>query len=349
MAREFSPLGNLLEYTASIPPDFDPEKRLVELTNDMGKYQSEFVLVVTRNWHTISCGLKPELYTIDEMAYLGIITPPFILDKDFDIEIETPKHAVIDFDINRIHLEPKLASGSIQGWGIFKYELELPLERKTQEEGAILAFKEPGLALQIKVGDEAVRNWFEEKTREHLPEGTESLEEQNPELFREIYSNYIRIEALTAFSRAADMLGRPLVEEPKEVTEFIEKQKLTIVGELLALKQKEDKILAKLAEIQGMKAPKLGDGIHFADVDKTTAQDYQDLKIIKSIKPTEELNSVRRQIESTLEKAFELKLHHTDWEISQELQSGVTQKINVKRFIHSLCQFYEIPIPQESP
>lgn len=330
------------------PPNFNPDRYLSEIKEEATKHEGEFVLVISRHWQKTSFDMPEERthYMVEQEIKLGTITAPFIEAEGGMgyLHIATPKFAELS---NRLWGKDivEVKKGPIEDFWVLKHFINMPLDGKSVYQAGIDA-KNPGVALEIIVGDEKVRQWFEGEVNRDVDE--HMLKIKNEKLREECIRNHRYLQPFSDFIRLADKIGRPVTDVPKDIEEYIEGQKLRVVSKLLELAEAEDKILKRLADIKGVKYVPLGNGINFADIDEQGSDDLEDLKILRSIQPNEDLKRLQAKAKRCLEVAFGWGMHENDWKIEKEEKPGVTTTIDVKRLIHGLCQYHEIPIPQEN-
>ena len=147
------------------------------------------------------------------------------------------------------------------------------------------------------------------------------------------------------------VLGRQVNLLPEDVQQRInaetERAKLEILENIEKLSSQEIQLTQRLAQTRGIKLPRITFALDDPSYERQVREDEEDLRIIKSIPVTEERRRVQSQIQSEINKAFELGLHKDPWVIVQEPTPGKKIEIDVPSFIQGFCQYYEIPIPQD--
>ncbi|MDP3955061.1 MAG: hypothetical protein Q8Q15_01725 [bacterium] len=339
-----------------LPPEIR-ERRIQELREQMKNQEGEFVLVVTRSWETHGIGPVSRTFQtfqyVEECWHLGIITPPLLTRKGFNLIIHTPKYAL---SIQEGGYEEKIKT---RGGSISKYSktnddrLEAPLkpDKKRPPNSPT-----PGLALEIIIGDEAVTAWFENlvETRMSQRYGQDflkDLEEKGPNYYEEFKSRFSNIKDLVTFREMQKALGREIPlseEESQKIDAEMNKRKVAALNELERLVRQERELLIKLAQIHKIKLPRITFGLDDHIYEEQVSQDEQDLRAIRSIPVNEEVGRIRGRIKEALEKAIKLEMHSDSWVFTRESTPGKTINIDVPRFIRGLCEYYEIKIPKKT-
>jgi len=287
--------------------EFNSPKQWAEIKTQMEEHQGEFVLVIERRWDRHIAGGP------DEHLRLGIVAEPCISQRegDVDLEVITPlQSTVLPFG------QVKVDEGPIRG--ILGTLLNCPLEKR---EGDFFSLGDPGVRLEVVVGDEAVMSRIKREER-----------------------------AVANFAKMTRGIGRPLEDMEdfsQEMVELLEGSKRNLVENILGLVSTEREISNELRKIQGGKDVHLGNGLDFVGLDQQAEADFEDGKKIRSIKPTEDLTVIRRRIRGKLVEAFDLGLHLTDLKLEKEERPGLKTEVDVRVLISNLCQSHGVPIPQD--
>lgn len=309
----------------------------------MEGHEGEFVLVVTRSWESRSLGMLRRIWHVEESWYLGLITSPYLSQTESHLRVHTPKHALSE-DYK-----------GIQEWDgdIFSFVktvidmLEAPLK---PDRRIIRNAPSPGLALEIVVGDKAVTSWFENLAhnimiKKYDQNNLDFWKEHNPQHYEYIRSRFPNTPHLVKFKEMQNILGREtsLTPENEEKIEVeIKRQKIQLLKEIEELVEKESQYLARLAQIKGLKLPRITLGLEDAGYEKEVRQDEEDLKWLKSIPVNEGVINIRDSIRRALKKALELGLHQKPWLITQEIRPGKKIEIDAPRLIKVYCEYYEV-------
>lgn len=155
--------------------------------------------------------------------------------------------------------------------------------------------------------------------------------------------NYFKTRSLLdLYPLVAKQLGRELKSLPPESEKALLERKRKIFSNLQEAVEKERNLRKKLEGIKNIKAPKAGDGIHFADIDRNTEDEIEDLKIIKSIPLNNEHKEILGKIERYIGEALDFGIHKTPWIIKKDLEPGKVE-INVPQTVMNYCEYYDFP------
>lgn len=294
-----------------------PEKlaeRVSQIKVEMEAHQGEFFLSVEREWHFPGCtgfGYRPkeEDYRIQETVFMGLCTEPYLTVRDSDLELHTPYY-VWPYPMG-IYKKDKKEGSIIR----YSFELERPLPKKREKWGLEVR-REPGLALEIFVGDKEVFSWF---------------------------LTHYKGKDMLVYPRMAAMLGRSLLELPAPIQEVIHQRKQEILENLLSLVGEDKKLAAQIKRIY--QVPEKG-GVLYEGGALTLVEDADDAFFV-TWGQREELVMVRERAKRILTKAIELGMHKGEEVLRREIRPGQTVEIDIAKFIRGFCEYYEVPIPHD--
>ncbi|MBM3205823.1 hypothetical protein FJZ41_03195 [Candidatus Shapirobacteria bacterium] len=310
--------------------DKEKENQFLDLKEELSQHQGEFVLLkkIEHRAHghidfEFNPKPHPELYHWEETASLGVISNKIPLDLDIksgQIILAPEKHCVINKHQDRksflkndslsfVYYETAKLGQSIESFYANDrpfFPSIYPTEEKINSQGV------KDLAMEILVGDKKVFNYFKNRA------------------------------LLDLYPLALKQLGRELKKLPPESEKALLERKTNIFTHLQEAVEKERSLRKKLEEIKDVKAPKIGDGIHFTDIDEDIEKDIEDMKIIGSIPLSNKHEEILHKIERHLEEALDLEMHQTPWVIKKELDPGKVE-FNVPQIIMNYCEYYDFP------
>ena len=325
------------------------EQRLHQLEDDLTNHPGELVLVVSQHWET-----QFSNWHIKEKLYLGLATAPFFeLHPGYvlDFSIVTPKHVAIDNypRVGTFRGRDLIAvrDGSIKNFETSLMFIDKPLLQKRSDS------PEESAAFQVVVGDEHVTQWFLDRSKRNMSEQYWQLEIGRSISVRERteQSEMVRdVGLLLLYQRAQNVLGRsihisPFVQE--YVDDEILRRKTHVLTNLDELVQEDRLLTAQLAQMKGIRLPRISFPLDDPSYERQVREDEEDLRIIRLIPVTEERRRVQALIKAEIEKAFEMGMHKDPWVIVEEQALGKKVETNVPQLIRGYCEYYEIPIPQD--
>lgn len=259
------------------------------------QHTGEFILMIVKEENFHGCtgfGYKPKDrdYVLDEHFYLGVLKVGTLVLNPADEKCELPTdNNVRCWDVqgeNATLVEVNLASSWFRDFGL---NLDKPLRRRNP----MARFqKEPDLELELKIGDIEVKAWFEKQRGHHL----------------------------VVFHKAAQLLGRPMLESPELAAELQQRRK-TVAKWLTELVKECDQLKQKIARIFGA----VNGGIYSSDGVSVTVCETEDDACVISMGPRQRLKEVEGEIKRQLKVALELGM------VDVQLPS-----------IQQLCQEYEV-------
>lgn len=311
------------------PKEPEKAKQLHNLENQLRQHPGEFVLlkIIESEAHGhifLSDGKPhPDLYHWEEKVQVGIIsegTPLNIDVKSGRIIIAPEKHSYINtWRGSKSFLENE--SISIPWWKFDQlgrslesvYSNDYPsLQHSQPTEEQINSRGEKDIAMEILVDDDEVFKYFKNHS------------------------------LLDLYPIVAKQLGRELKKLPVESEKAFNERKKGVFTNLQEAVEKERDLRNQLEQIKKTKASKIGDSIHFADIDQNTEDEIEDLKIIKSIPLNNEHKEILNEIKTSLKEALDLEMHQTPWIIKKDLDPGKVE-LNVPEIINSYIEYYNFP------
>lgn len=259
------------------------------------QHVGEFVLMIVKEENFHGCtgfGYEPKDrdYVLDEHLYLGVLKVGTLVLNPADEECELPTDNHVQcwdaWRENTELVEGNLASHWLRDFGL---NLDKPLKRRNP----VARFqKEPDLELELKIGDTEVKAWFEEQRGHHL----------------------------VVFQKAAQLLGRPMLESPELAAE-LQQRREAVAKRLTELVKERDQLKQKIARIFGA----VKGGVYSSDgVSVTVCETEDDARVI-SMGPRQRLKEVESEIKRQLKVAFELGM-------------AEVQLLSIQQ----LCQEYEV-------
>jgi len=238
----------------------------------------EFILMITKEENFYGCtgfGYKPKDrdYVLDERLSLGILTDGKLVLSPADDKCELPvggKHVQCwNAWCEKVGL---VEENIISDW---RHDFGLSLNKQLERKSPVARLqKEPDLDLEMKMGDDEVKAWFEKKGGCYL----------------------------VVFQKASRLLGREIEESPQLAAELqrrrkaVAKRLVELVGERSRLKQKIARIFGAVG---GLYSP---DGVSVA-----ICETEYDARII-SMGPRQRLKEVENEIKKQLKIALELNM-----------------------------------------
>src|SRR3989304_4374633 len=212
ISREFSiapryPRGGRPQKGPELPHE-ELQARIQVLKKEMQEHKGELVLMAVRHWERYGFDMPEERtpYDLDEDYYLGVIAPPYLKVKDYQIVVGTLEH--VTFDVRRPHLGIKKEKGPIND----RHAWETDLDRLSKSESSNNLLPQSKKLIEIIVGDQNVAGWVEkEATEGRMPSYVLNLKEEKPELFEREKGRYFDADLLNVFQRMYSVLGRKLV------------------------------------------------------------------------------------------------------------------------------------------
>ncbi len=306
---------------AQTPPRETTEELCDKLLAQLEKHRGELILVIrrTKEQHTFRDPgpLRPWDYHWEENISLGVI-PSLIPLSDQEGNLTLAPNS-LSFRPNcmyrgteeiRHHANP-LDIAKLALYGLRQTTEPLP--------SRLPGHLQPGARkplLEILVGDEAVVDYVEKAHfAGYFPLMCKRLRRQLPPL---------------------------LHSQEFEAAELDLKDK--ILSDLRRLTAEDRAYQLQLETIKNQKAPRLGDGVHFADLDEVTRKDFEDEKRWQSMPISENQKDLRRQIQHLLQEAIIFNMNLTPWRITINIQPGEDRILDVPALIRGWCQRYEVTI-----
>lgn len=350
--------------------DEELEQRLRGIDESLRAHHGEFVLVVTREWTPVSSFgpvVPRELvsYILGEGTRIGIIREPFLQLRPelygTNLVVSTDGY-IAGLPSSRRGV--KITSGSIGedilslsvGLNINKqvgpppgrrYGLDPKYEGYTDSELASMPM------VEIIAGDEAVTKWFHHQAQYERMSRWERDFVESPnssaEMAQQIRERCFKTEVLESFQIIQATLGHVMPGLPPEIKQKIDekerREKLKILDNLESLAGEEQVLMYQLERARNITLPRITLGLGDNQYKREVAGDEKDLRRIKSIPVTREIEAVRARIRHQLESAFGLGLHEEEWIIVKEPRPGEKVEINVPQLIRGYAEHYEVPIP----
>lgn len=186
--------------------------------------------------------------------------------------------------------------------------------------------------LAIFLGDE-VENFFYNGSQ---------LEPLIPIFPEENHANIVDL----SYIEAAKILGLQIPDRFLKIqTEKDYSEKVKIIDELKNLIMEESSLEGKVAEVFGQidTRPRSGGHIMYATRPEIPGMDEDDARVI-TMNERQRLREISQSISSYVRRAMQLGMDKQELTIPTEIPGQV---IDVKHFIHALCQKYEVVIKQD--
>lgn len=247
-----------------------------DLEARIGQCVGEFVLMIAKNENFQGCtgfGYEPKNrdYILDEHLYLGVLKNGTLVLNPADEKCELPTVNYVRYwDAWRENVE--LVEGNLTSH--WRHDFGLELNKQLKRRNPMARFQEgTDLKLELKIGDDEVKAWFEKRRGHHL----------------------------VVFQKASRLLGRQTEESPQLATE-LQRRLETVAKRLIELVRERDQLKQKIARIFGA----VKSGVYSSDgVSVTICATKDDARII-SIRPRKKLKEVESEIKGQLKVALEL-------------------------------------------
>lgn len=240
------------------------------------QHVGEFILMIVKQEIFFGCtgfGQKPRDrdFLLTEHFYLGVLKDGALVLNIAGGKCEIPTGNYAEC-LNLLSEKSELVEENLNSrWG---YDFGIDLDRPIKRRNPMARLqKKPDLKLELKVGDEEVRAWFEQRNGPHL----------------------------VIFQKSAQLLGRPIAEF-LQLSAELQRRREAIAKRLIGLVKERDQLKKKIAQIF--------DAINwgaFSDdgVSVTVCENEDDARVI-SMGPRQKLNNVESQIRHQLNAALAL-------------------------------------------
>ncbi len=348
--------------------------RFDDLNEQLSAHEGQLFSVVTREWH-LNRGLPgrtPNSYDFKYRGFLGVATAPFVENQQGHLQFYTPAYVFQPGEFDR--LNPSMRGHKITPEGIMRVEgpmgpirpnglttvrLNNPLHQGGRQVNGMIGEWVRGYALEVVVGDEAVREWREAYAHNPLlmeqygPAGTERLKKD--EVFG-IYEEYGSYEpdrnSLAVFKVMQEMLGKkplPLTESlSRKIEEFDYNHRIGILLRLDTLNDEMTKLFGKEEDTKKIRVPRMLFPGEDPRMEDQYRKDDKEMQMIARIPLLEKQRQMMAELKNALVEAQKLGLYTEGAVFELHPVAGKTVTYDSYALLQGIHQRFEIPIPKTS-